>query len=123
MRFDYRDYHSRLQEVSANFTPTGWESFSKALKDSSILDAIDARKLVVGLELNSAPEIKNAYVRNGIYTWYLQVPVTIRFDGDDPPLPITSTLILQVVRVSTLQNSDGISIEQWVTIKPSPNNK
>ena len=117
MRFDYHDYRERLQQASVNFTPTGWDSFSKALKDSNIIEAVEARKLVVSLDLNSAPEIKNAWVKNGIYTWYLEVPVMIRFDGAEPPQPIAANLIVQVVRVSTLQNPDGISIEQWVSLK------
>src|ERR1700683_1696520 len=33
MRFDYHDYRENLQQASADFTTTGWESFSKALKD------------------------------------------------------------------------------------------
>ncbi len=70
------------------------------------------------LEIEAAPEIKNAFVKNGVYTWYLQFPVTIKFDGDAPPAPIRTTLLLQIVRVSTLQNPDGISIEQWVTVHP-----
>lgn len=119
MSFDYKDYRGRLQQVSSNFTPTGWDSFSKALKDSNIIDAVEARKLVVSLDLTLAPEIKNAFVKNGIYSWYLQVPVTVRFDGAEPPQPIATTLILQVVRVSTLQNPEGISIEQWVAVKPN----
>jgi intracellular multiplication protein IcmL len=121
MRFDYKDYRERLQQVSANFTPTGWESFTKALKESNIIAAIEARKLVISTEINSAPEISNAGVRNGLYTWDLKFPVTIRFDGNDPPQPISTYLFLRIVRVSTLQNPDGISIEQWVTL--DPNNK
>ena len=117
MRFDYKDYRERLQQASNNFTTTGWDSFSKAIKQSNILDAIEARKLVVSLELSAAPEIKNAFVKNGVYTWYLQIPVTIKFDGNEPPQPIPTMLILQVVRVSTLQNPEGISIEQWVAYK------
>ena len=116
MRFGYHDYRDRLQQVSSNFTPGGWDSFNKALKESGFLDAIDKRKLVVTMDINAAPEITNAFVRNGIYTWYLQMPVTIKFDGDAPPGPITTTLRLQVVRVSTLQNPEGISIEQWVPL-------
>lgn len=27
MSFDYKDYRGRLQQVSSNFTPTGWDSF------------------------------------------------------------------------------------------------
>jgi intracellular multiplication protein IcmL len=119
MRFDYHDYRDRLQQASANFTPTGWESFSKALKEANILDAVTARKLVVTLEIGAAPEITDNLVKNGIYMWYLRFPVTIKFDGDEPPAPISTTLLLQVVRVSTLQNSDGISIEQWVTANPN----
>ncbi len=118
MRFGYHDYRERLQQVSSNFTTSGWDSFSRALKEANIVEAIQARKLVVTLELNAAPEIKNAFVKNGVYTWYLQMPVTIKFDGDQPPQPITTNLLLQVVRVSTLQNPDGISIEQWVTVNP-----
>lgn len=119
MRFDYRDYRERLQQVSANFTPTGWESFTKALKEANIIDAIEARKLVVTTEINSAPEITNAGVRNGVYTWDLKFPITIRFDGNEPPQPISTNLFLRIVRVSTLQNPDGISIEQWVTLNPN----
>ncbi len=116
MRFGYHDYRDRLQQVSSNFTATGWDSFNKALKEANFIDAIQARKLVVTMEVNGAPEIQSAFVRNGVYTWYVQFPVTIKFDGDQPPQPITTTLRLQIVRVSTLQNPDGISIEQWVPL-------
>jgi intracellular multiplication protein IcmL len=123
MRFDYADYRTRLQQVSASFTPTGWESFNKALKDSNIIEAISARKLVIALTLNAAPEITNAGVNNGVYTWDLRMPVTIKFDGAEPPQPINATLLLRIVRVSTLQNPDGISIEQWLTVVPSAGGK
>jgi intracellular multiplication protein IcmL len=116
MRFGYHDYRDRLQQSSSNFTQTGWDSFNKALKESNFIDAISARKLVVTMDIDAAPEIQNAFVRNGVYTWYVQFPVTIKFDGDQPPAAITTTLRLQIVRVSTLQNPDGVSIEQWVPI-------
>lgn len=119
MRFGYHDYRDRLQAASSNFTPTGWESFNKALKEANFIEAIQARKLVVTMDINAAPEIQNAFVRNGVYTWYVQFPVTIKFDGDQPPAPISTTLRLQVVRVSTLQNPDGVSIEQWVPLNPN----
>jgi intracellular multiplication protein IcmL len=118
MRFGYHDYRERLQQISTNFTTTGWESFTKALKESNIIDAVSARKLVVSMDIDAAPEVKQSFVKNGIYTWYLQFPITIKFDGNAPPAPIHTILLLQVVRVSTLQDPDGISIEQWVTVNP-----
>lgn len=114
MRFNYNDYRQRLQDSAANFTPSGWESFTKAMKEARILEAVEARKLMISMDIEGAPEIKNSFVRDGVYTWYLQFPVTIKFEGADPPAPIAAKLILQVVRVSTLQSSDGLSIEQWI---------
>ena len=114
MRFGYNDYRQRLQQAASNFTPTGWESFTKAMKEARILEAVESRKLVVAMEIEAAPEIKSAFVRDGIYTWYLQFPITIKFDGNDPPSSIHAMLIMQIVRVSTLQNPEGISIEQWI---------
>jgi intracellular multiplication protein IcmL len=116
MRFGYHDYRDKLQLMASNFTSTGWESFNKALKDANFLEAVQARKLVVSMEINAAPEIQSAFERNGVYTWYVRFPVTIKFDGEQPPAPIDTMLRLQIVRVSTLQNPDGVSIEQWVPL-------
>jgi intracellular multiplication protein IcmL len=116
MRFGYNDYRQHLQQVSSEFTESGWTSFNKALKEANIIEALEARKLVLSMDIDAAPEIKNAFVRNGIFTWYLEFPVTIKFDGIQPPADIHTTLVLQVVRVSTLQNPNGLSVEQWVTL-------
>lgn len=123
MTFGYHDYRARLQEVSSEFTTTGWDSFTKALKEANIIEALDAHKLVVTLEIDAAPEIKQSGKKDGVYAWYLQFPVTIKFDGNQPPSAIHTMLLLQIVRVSTLQNPDGISIEQWVTVLPGNNPK
>jgi len=114
MRFGYNDYRQRLQQASANFTQSGWESFTKAMREARIIEAVEARKLTVEMSIEGAPEVKLAMEKDGIYTWYLQFPISIVFDGTAPPAPIHAMLLLQVVRVSTLQNSDGISIEQWI---------
>lgn len=119
MRFGYNDFRQRLQDSSRHFTSSGWESFTKAMKDARILEAVEARKLTVTMEIQSAPEVKDASVRDGVYTWYLQMPVQIKFDGNEAPQTINAMLMLQVVRVSTLQNPEGISIEQWVTLTRS----
>lgn len=118
MRFGYNDFRQRLQQSSASFTPTGWESFSKAMREARIVEAVEARKLTVSLDIEGAPEVKMATEKDGIYTWYLHFPVTIKFDGNEAPAAISAILLLQIVRVSTLQNPEGISIEQWIA-KPT----
>lgn len=119
MRFDYANYRTHLQQSSYSFTTTGWDSFNKALKDSNMIEAVTVRKLVVDLDVKAAPEILSSGVRNGVYTWDLRIPVVIKLEGPESPQPTVASLLLRIVRVSTLQNPDGISIEQWVTVVKS----
>ena len=119
MRFDYADYRARLQQSSYSFTTSGWDSFNKALKDSNLIEAVRDRKLVVTMDVRAAPEIISAGVRNGVYTWDLRFPVLIKMEGPESPQPTLANLLLRIVRVSTLQNPDGIQIEQWVTVTKS----
>jgi len=116
LRFGYNDFRQRLQASSVNFTATGWESFTKAMRESRILEAVEARKLTVSMQIEAAPEVKKAIDNQGVYTWYLQFPIAIKFDGVNPPEDMHASLVLQIVRVSTLQNPEGISIEQWIAV-------
>lgn len=118
MRFGYNDFRQRLQDSSVNFTEKGWESFTKAMKEARILEAVEARRLTISMSPGGAPEIKQAGVVNGVYSWFLQFPVEIKFDGPESPANIRANLVLQVVRVSTLNNTDGISIQQWIAVPP-----
>lgn len=115
MRFDYINYRTSLQQAhDYYFTTDGWDSFNRALKDSSILNSMQQYKLVVSLKINAAPEIANKGNMNGVYTWDLRFPITINYDGTQNPQATKGTLILRIERVSTLQNPEGISIKQWV---------
>ncbi|NBO19978.1 MAG: type IV secretion protein DotI [Proteobacteria bacterium] len=114
MQFNYSDYRLRLQDARAFFTPTGTDSFFKALNDARILEATEARKLLVRMDINAAPEVVQEGVRDGVYTWYLRMPITITYDGVEPLAPQNATLIVQVIRVSTLVSPGGIGIEQFV---------
>jgi intracellular multiplication protein IcmL len=114
MTFDYKDYNDHLQQSMNNFTDPGWQSFSNALKESSIIEAVTSRKLVVSLEVMQAPEIDKAGVINGVYTWHMKFPVTIKFDGVEPPQPMVTQLVLTIQRISTLVDPSGISIQQMV---------
>jgi intracellular multiplication protein IcmL len=115
MSFGYHDYEKHMDRIRNVFTIPGFVNFEKSLQEAKFVDSVKARRVVVGLEMRGEPEIMNEFVRNGIYTWDVKVPITYHFDGDQPPAPIVLDLILRIVRVSTLQNPDGIGIEQWIS--------
>jgi len=114
MQFNYSDFRQRLEQASSNFTVTGKEAFLKALTEANILKTVEARKALLSIELEAAPEIIRDGVSDGVYTWKIKMPVVIRFEGQEVPGAQRALLLLTVVRVSTLQNPDGISIEQWI---------
>jgi intracellular multiplication protein IcmL len=118
MSFDYKNYNEHLQQAMNSFTDPGWASFKKALQESSIIEAVTSRKLVVSLDVLQAPEISAGRVEGGVFTWHMKFPVTIKFDGAEPPQPISTQLVLTVVRVSTLVDPVGISIQQMVFNNP-----
>lgn len=112
LSLSYHDYRQRLQDVAFNFTPKGWDSFARALKDARILELIEERKMVTELSIEHAPEIIKRGVIGGTYSWTMQMPITLAFNGEIAPQTINGTLHVTVNRVSTLQHPKGVGIEQ-----------
>jgi intracellular multiplication protein IcmL len=115
MQFGYHDYRLRLQDSAQHFTAEGWQTFTKALKDSRILESVDARKLVVDATIDGAPEVsREGEDANGVYTWVVKVPMTIKYMGGQAPAEQRLDVTLTIVRVSTLERPRGIGISQWI---------
>jgi intracellular multiplication protein IcmL len=114
MGLSFNDFRQRLQDVAFNFTPNGWETFSKALKDARILELIEERKMTSELTIQAAPEIIKRGELNGVYSWILQIPVVLSFKGEQAPQPLSGMLRLQISRVSTLQHPKGVGIDSFL---------
>ena len=115
MGFGYHNYERHMDNIKNLFTISGFSNFEKALNDAKFIDAVKARRVTVSLEIRGEPEIISEGIVNGVYRWYVKVPITYHYDGEQPPAPQSFDLILQLVRVSTLQNPEGIGIEQWIS--------
>ncbi|MBP7252925.1 MAG: DotI/IcmL/TraM family protein [Alphaproteobacteria bacterium] len=114
LTLSFSDFRQRLQDVAYNFTPQGWETFSKALKDARILELIEERKMVTEMTIEAAPEIIKRGEINGVYAWVLQMPVSLTFKGEQAPQAIKGNLRVQISRVSTLQHPKGVGIDQFL---------
>jgi intracellular multiplication protein IcmL len=114
LTLSFSDFRQRLQDVAYNFTPNGWETFSKALTNARILELIETRKMVTEMTILSAPEIIQKGEVNGVYVWILQMPVTLTFKGEQSPQDLRGRLRVRISRVSTLQHPKGIGIDQFI---------
>lgn len=114
--FNFLDYRSNLQNARKYFTPEGFDNFVKALDESGNLKAVVERRLVVKPVITDVPILVKEGMIGGIrYGWRIQIPMLIQYvsASDKIEQPVLVTLL--VVRVSTLDNSEGIAISSFVT--------
>ncbi len=114
MTFGFHDYRRRLQEASRHFTRRGWESFTKALQSSGIIDSITQNRQVLTATPRGAPTLVSEGVVNGRYEWQIEVPMLISYEFGAGSKQNQIMLKLLVVRVPQLENANGIGIEQWI---------
>lgn len=114
MTFGFHDYRTRLQESSRHFTRRGWESFTRALKESGMLEAVSQNKQVVTAVPRSAPIIRSEGIRNGRYEWVIELPILINFQLGASSRSTSQIIQLTIVRVPRLESPSGVGIEQWI---------
>lgn len=115
MQMDYLNYKSTINNAYSKFTTAGRVDFDKALKDARVIQAIEANKLVSQLRPEGAPVIvRKTLTKEGVYTWFLKMPISIIYDGASPPQPFRGVLQVRVDRVNFLENPEGIAFGQWV---------
>lgn len=114
MTFGFHDYKTRLQESSRHFTRPGWDSFTRALQQSGVIDAVSKNKQVVTAVPRSAPIIRSEGIKNDRYQWEIEIPMLINFQLGAGSRPVSQTIRLTIVRVPRLESPSGVGIEQWV---------
>lgn len=122
MSFNHATIQQQIQVDEQFFTPDGWCSFIDALADSNVVDATISRNFDTRMVLRSTPTIKKSNVnKDGVYTWYVEMPVSIAFRSDiagatAPPDLTDETLFVVLERSVAQTNADGIGIGQWITV-------
>lgn len=116
MTFGFHDYQRRLQQASRHFTKSGWESFSAAMDQARIIEAVTAQRQVVVASPRSAPVIRQHGVSGGKYRWILEMPLQVEYRAKDQARTDNLRLRLVVERVSSLENPNGVGIQQWIAV-------
>lgn len=115
--YDFVNYRASFQRSSRCFTDAGWTLFQTLLGTSGNLNTVLKDRLVASAVATGAGVIVNKGVLNGVYTWEIQQPINVYYQGGNAnQAAITQKLILtiRVVRVSTDKSEEGIGITQYV---------
>ncbi len=109
--YDFINYKGQLQKNEHYFTENGWKTFLTFLKGYADYAAVTNAKLFINGVPTGAPFILNQGLLDGKYSWWVQMPININYSGG-----YVQALDLQVlvVRMSTLNNLYGVSIDNVV---------
>jgi intracellular multiplication protein IcmL len=114
MTFGFHDYQKRLQDSSAYFTRRGWQNFTEALDRSRVIEGIQQSQRIVTAAPKSAPTIEQQGLVDGVYRWVVDLPLIVTYQSGTNTQSDTINVQLVIVRVSTLDSSSGVGIQQWI---------
>ncbi|MCB1557239.1 MAG: DotI/IcmL/TraM family protein, partial [Alphaproteobacteria bacterium] len=117
MTFTFTDYRRRLQEASRNFTRKGWESFTKALEQSRIIELVEDNQQVVTAAPRGAPLLLEEGIRGGRYSWVVQIPMVVTYQSGSKSRSDNLMVTVVIVRVPRLESPNGVGIEQWIAVQ------
>ncbi len=121
--FDFIHYNHQLNEALSYFTNDGKQVLQDQLKIYANADDIQTNKMFINSTPESAPVIAPTVtspegILSGRYAWWVQVPITIDYIGNNGHSSKTLTLQVLVVRVPTLNNLMGVAIDNLIVVQP-----
>lgn len=115
--YDFVNYQKQFQQNAACFTGRGWEEFTAAVLRTGTLEAVKSQRLVASAVANGAPVITREGIRSGAYSWEIELPVTVTFQGGQAGRSlVTQKLLVTAVvsRISTSESKYGVGIDHYV---------
>ncbi len=114
--FDFNNYKEQLNVLKPYFTEDGWKVYLNQLNNYANYNNVQKDRLFINVELASAPTILQSPDPSvsGAYSWLVQVPIILKYAGG-VNIP-NKSIVLQVlvVRVPTLNNLNGVAIENMI---------
>lgn len=115
--FDFIHYNDQLKSASQFFTSDGWKVFLNQLNIYANYNNVQTNKMFVNGVPAGAPTVISQGLLTGRYAWWVQIPVNIHYAGYMPSPNRLVTFQVLVVRVPTLNNLNGVGINNVIVTK------
>lgn len=136
LTFSFADYRQRLQDSSAYFTKHGWQSFTKALEMSRILESVKENRQVLSATIKASPVIveegiKKPVTRKGQNSdilkevWDLMKPEPANnetLEGEQAYFWTVEVPIVLTYQMGTKTRSDNLVVRLTIFRSSDPNN-
>jgi intracellular multiplication protein IcmL len=114
---DYVTWRQSLQNAADYFLPEGYQAFISALKASTNLEAVKAKRQVVSARVvGPATVVRAGQVEEGLpYSWDLKIPLLVVYqNSENEIIQQSGTVFARVERVSLLRYKDGLALSQLI---------
>lgn len=113
LTMNFATWKQDMMEASDYFEqPLGFENFVEAMTSSGMLDLIRNRRVISTVVANGATIVNSGQDR-GVYTWIVQVPITITYQTTSEITTENRVAEVRVKRLSTWQTPRGMGISAW----------
>lgn len=109
--YDFINYTKQLQNVSQYFTPNGWQKFLDQINQYANYNQVVNGKLFLNASPAGAPIILNQGLLEGRYAWWILMPINVNYISSEKSTTFPLEMRVLIVRVPTLNNIDGVGIE------------
>lgn len=114
MTYNFANFNQEIARNENKFLPGSWKQFVTALLEDESLTKFERQQQVLTTAPAGAAVIVSEGVEDERYQWVVQLPVIMTYATNNNRSTVRRQVIeLTVVRVSTLENPDGIAIKVW----------
>lgn len=117
--FDFVNYRKQLSELSGYYTKEGYGEYIDALTRSN-LDIVTKRKYVVSAVASGAPIITRSGLRQGVYAWEVQMPMSVVYQSSAERADQRFVVKMMLLRMPTTENPRGVGVHQIILDEAPP---
>ncbi len=114
LSLDFANYRQELADVETFFTSSGWEAFLSELQRSGNLELIRNRRMISSAVANGAAVLRKGVDGSGIYTWHVEMPLTITYQSSSESQVQELTMLVEVKRVPTWTSESGVAVSRLI---------
>jgi len=109
--FDENNLRTKLQSLRDDYTQAGYAELLAKMDTSGLIEKIRSRRLVSSAVPTGAAVISKEYENDDrVYTWEIQVPISLTVSGQNERKTYDFMLYVNVQRIPVVDNPRGIAI-------------
>lgn len=115
LTFGFGNYDKQLAKQRPRFTSLGWDGFLEAVASQGLRTQFKKNQLVLTTVPSDAPVVVSEGLNDeNHYQWNVEMPVIMTFLTNDNVTKRQRNIIrLEIVRVPSRENIQGIAIQSW----------